>query len=348
MPPRVLLHGSGAIGTIYVYLLSKAGYDITAVCRSNYESAKADGFSIDSEVYGKGIKFHPNVVRTPSDAASGGPFDYVLVTSKAIPDAETSKVIAPAVTKGRTCIALIQNGVGIEEEFAEAFPENPLLSCVVYLPSTQTRPGHMQMGNFESLEIGSFPSSAYHERPDVKEAADGFMQMMKNAGSNSTWYENVQEYRWKKLLLNAPWNSICALTLSRDVAFLSSSERADKQVEALMLEVAAIAQKLGHTSITADTALKQLERAKARIGGKGIEPSMLVDVLNGRRMEVETILGNPLRLAKQLDIAVPKLELLYALAKALDEAAAYRQPGQSLGGDETSSEILKRGEKPAL
>lgn len=101
MGPKILLHGSGAIGTIYVYLLLKAGYDITAVCRSNYEAAKRDGFLIDSERYGKGIRIHPKVVRTPAEAASDGPFDYLLVTTKAIPDTETSKVIAPAVSKGR-------------------------------------------------------------------------------------------------------------------------------------------------------------------------------------------------------------------------------------------------------
>lgn len=38
--PRVLLFGSGAIGTIYVYILQQAGCDVSAVCRSNYEAAK--------------------------------------------------------------------------------------------------------------------------------------------------------------------------------------------------------------------------------------------------------------------------------------------------------------------
>lgn len=348
MAPKILLHGSGAIGTIYVYLLHKAGYDITAVCRSNYEAAKNNGFKIDSERYGQGITFQPKVVRTPTEASSDGPFDYIIVTTKAIPDAETSKVIAPAVTEGKTCIALIQNGIGIEEEFAKRFPNNPLLSCVVYLPSTQIAPGHMQMGNFESLEIGSFPASAYNDNASVKDAADGFMDILTQAGSTAKWSDDVQEKRWNKLLLNASWNPICALTLSRDVAFLASSSGANQLTESVMLEVVAIAQALGYSSVTADVARKQLKRANDRIGGKGIEPSMLVDVLNGRRTEVETLLGNTVKIAKDLKIDVPRLELLYGLTKALDEAMALRQPGQSLGGDETRMEREKRGEKSAL
>ena len=348
---KILLHGSGAIGSIYLYLLSRAGHDVRATCRSNFAAVKESGFLIDSEKYGKDIRIQPKVVKTPAEAASsagGDAFDLVIVTTKALPDAKTAETIAPAVTKGKTCIALIQNGIGIEDEYISAFPENPILSCVVYLPSTQTSPGHVQMGTFESLEIGTYPASAYTEKASTKENADQFMQMMREAGSEAKWFSDVQEKRWNKLLLNAPWNPICALTLSRDVAFLTSSANADKLIESVMLEVVSIAQKLGYTSISASAAAEQLKRAGGRVGGKGIEPSMLVDVLNGRRMEVETILGNAVKIAKDLGLEVPRLELLYGLSKALDEAMALRQPGQSLGGDETKAERRKREEKPVL
>jgi hypothetical protein len=39
-------------------------------------------------------------------------------------------------------------------------------------------------------------------------------------------------------------------------------------------------------------------------------------------------------------VDVPRLETLYALLKGLDEAAALREPGRSLGGDET--EVARR------
>lgn len=152
MAPKILLFGSGAIGTIYVYLLQKAGCEVVAVCRSNYEAAKKDGFHINSAIYGDGLHIQPDVVRTPQEAADNhGEFDYILVCSKAMPNLKpsTPEIIRPAVTKKRTCIVLIQNGVGIEDEYADAFPENPLLSCVVYLPTTQISPGHIEMGNFE-------------------------------------------------------------------------------------------------------------------------------------------------------------------------------------------------------
>ena len=119
---------------------------------------------------------------------------------------------------------------------------------------------------------------------------------------------------------------------------------ADKIISDVMLEVVAISQALGYRSITIQDAEKQLAWVRAKVGSKGIEPSMLVDVLNGRRMEVETILGNPVRVAKSLGIDVPRMEMLYGLTKALDEAITFKQPGQSLGGDETRAVKLKENE----
>jgi 2-dehydropantoate 2-reductase len=328
---KVLLHGTGAIGTVYAYLLLKAGCEVTAVCRSNYEAAKANGLLIDSDLYGKGIRIAPNVVRTPAEAVSHGPFDYVIVATKVLPSAKNSEIIAPAVTPGHTSIVLMQNGVSIEEEYALKFPGTTILSCVIYLPSTQVKPGHIEMGNLETLQVGAYPSRS-DRAEHMKAAGELLVSTLASAGGNATWFEDIQEKRWYKLLLNAAWNPICALSLCRDTAFLAASDVSNDVLKGVMGEIVAVAKKLGYESISPAAVDKQLQRALARIGHKGIEPSMLVDVLNGRRMEVEAILGNPIRVAKGLGVDVPRLELLYALAKGRDESLARSTPGQSLAG----------------
>lgn len=329
MPPKVLLHGSGAIGSIYVYLLLKAGCDVTAVCRSNYEAAKADGFHIDSDLYGKGIHIQPTIVRTPEEAARAGKYDYLIVACKALPDAQTSETISAAVTPGHTTIVLIQNGIDIEQEYTSRFPENPLLSCVVYLPTTQIKPGYIEMGDNETLQIGPFPASA-HDDEKVRASADQLVTLLKSAGGNASYFQDIQEKRWNKLLLNAPWNPICALTLTRDATFLASSPDSEGVILEVMNEVIAISHAMGYFSVNEEAATKGLDRAKDRIGSKGIEPSMLVDVLWSRRMEVEVILGNPLRKARELGVQVPRIEMLYVLAKALDDSIRWRKGGESL------------------
>jgi 2-dehydropantoate 2-reductase len=342
MQPKVLVHGSGAIGAIYIHILQQAGCSVTAVCRSNYSAVKSNGFTIDSDKFGKNIKVRPDhVVQSPADAASQGlgPFDYIIVSTKALPVQKTSTpdIIKPAVTEQETTIVLIQNGIGIEDEYAAAFPTNTLISCVVYLPTTQISPGHIRMGAIELLHIGAFPPTQDPSSPAAV-STERLRNILAQGGSNVHSHPDIQAQRWSKLLINASWNPICALSLSRDVAFLASGPLAEKLVQDVMDEVVLIARAKGYSdAVTSDLAKEQLQRALERKGTPGIEPSMLVDVLNGRRMEVEVILGNPVRIANELGVEVPRLETLYALLKGLDEAVALKEEGKSLGGDDTEA-----------
>lgn len=56
------------------------------------------------------------VVRTVEEAKAFGPFDFIVVTLKALLDVyDTGEIIAPAVEEGKTTIVLIQNGFGKRE-----------------------------------------------------------------------------------------------------------------------------------------------------------------------------------------------------------------------------------------
>jgi 2-dehydropantoate 2-reductase len=319
--PKVLLFGSGSVGTVYLWLLSKVS-DTTAVCRSNFDVAKKDGFTINSTVFGPDIRFKPEVVRSCEEAAStaaGVPYDYVVVCSKAFPGV-VPKLIAPAVTPGKTAIVLVQNGVGIEQEYLDAFKSNPIISAVVYLPATQRPAGVIKHGEIEKLELGPYPSSA------SVEPARAFTELLKAANGTAECYDDIRPKRWFKLLANASWNPICGLTLSKDTAVLESCDEAPGVLLAVMMEVRDIANAHG-CAMTEEEVRFQLSRAQARIPiHTGIEPSMLQDVQMGRRIEVEAIVGNAVRMGKAKGVRCDRLELLYVLAKTLDLQIGGRQP----------------------
>jgi 2-dehydropantoate 2-reductase len=144
--PRILVFGAGSIGAVYVYLFMKAGATVTALCRSNYDAVNRDGFTIHSVRLGN-VHCKPNVVRTVDEAASSEPWDFLVICNKFFPGSSPSlsDMIRPAVGPS-TAIVLFQNGIAIEEEVAAAFPENPILSGVVYVPATQIRPGVIDCG----------------------------------------------------------------------------------------------------------------------------------------------------------------------------------------------------------
>ena len=321
--PRVLIFGTGSIGAVYAFILGRADCHITTVCRSNYDVIKSEGIKIESTILGSHI-FRPDVVSTeiPQDR-----YDYVLVASKSFPRANQAQLIALGVTPGHTTIVLLQNGIDIEAPYREEFPENPILTCVVYLPVTQVSPGVFHHKELECLIIGTYP----HTAPQTHKAkAQTFGDLIAAGGGTPDVQDDVQGERWMKLLANGPWNPICALTRSRDAEFLTSNSKEICQpavdlVERIMEEISLVAIASGYPQIDSTKVAFQLSRAKARITGEdnqGVEPSMMADVLHGRQMEVDAIVGNAVRIADRLGVAekIPMLRMLWILAEALNNS----------------------------
>lgn len=319
MAPRVLIFGAGSIGAVYAFVLSRAipASKIVTVCRGNYEHALKNGFTIHSSKWGENLKVHPVVVHSVSDAVDPeAPFDYVIVTSKSLPTTPSiPELIEPAISSGTT-IVLIQNGIAIEEPYAKLFPNNHLLSTVVYLPATQISPGVVQHKEIELLHIGSYPASA------GTESATRLAELLGDAGATAKVHEDVQFERWSKLLINASWNPMCALSRSRDVQILRSSAEAEEFVRDVMLEIAAVANACGYKGIDAALVDYQLGRATIR-DLPGVEPSMMADAMAGRNMEVDAIVGNVVKLGREHGVKTPLLRTIHILANALDKSFSH-------------------------
>jgi 2-dehydropantoate 2-reductase len=319
-PPKVLLFGAGSIGAVYLYQLQQAGCKVTAVCRSNYTHVKQHGFRLSSVRYGN-VNYRPcRTVRDISDCADEV-FDYVLVCTKSFPMSKPSlpDMLATAIGSKHTAIVLAQNGIDIEQEVAQAFPENPLLSGVVYLPAIQTGPGTIEYPEMLNLlELGTYPADAPGRH---KAAAARFAKLMIKGGGGAEVHDDIQIARWSKLLFNAAWNPICALTYCSDGDFLLTSPFADELAWDVMVEVVALAAKVGIPGITVEVAKSKIAINRKRAEqGTGREMSMLQDIRQGRSFEVEAIIGNAIRLGQRHNLKMPRLETLYALLKGRYDA----------------------------
>lgn len=84
-----------------------------------------------------------------------------------------------------------------------------------------------------------------------------------------------------------------------------------------MREVEAVAKAKGLTipDGTVERLIKECTDVKT-----GLPSSMMADNFAGRPMEVEVILGTPMREGKRLGVEVPTLTALYVVVKALDYA----------------------------
>ncbi|KAG1183448.1 hypothetical protein G6F36_008441 [Rhizopus arrhizus] len=310
--PRILTVGTGAVGAIYSWRLAKS-CEITAVCRSNFQNVLEKGFDINSAKFGQET-FHPHkVVRTVSDSVTSAPFDYVLVTLKALPEVyNVADIISPVIKDESTAIVLIQNGLGVEEPIVERFPNNPIISIVAYIGTSQHEPGKITMIGNESLIVGKYLKA---KRSSVEQQAK-LVEYLKKGGVDVQEVDDVEKVRWQKLLWNASFSPICTLT-GMNTSEVLENEEAIKAVKALINEVVKVANAEGCDFDVEQQTETMIEKTYAT--AKNYKPSMQLDKERGSPMEIEAILGNALKRAKARGLNVPQLEMVYSICSAANQ-----------------------------
>jgi ketopantoate reductase len=134
---------------------------------------------------------------------------------------------------------------------------------------------------------------------------------------DAEFYDEVglQHVRWHKICINGAMNPSAVLSGGVGNAEMSLEPELREHLQACMYEVFEAAPKIlgvpfPEKLAKPETILKSTER------NKGGRPSMLVDWESGRPMELEVILGNPIRIARRHGVQMPRLQSMYALLKS--------------------------------
>ncbi|EXJ54000.1 2-dehydropantoate 2-reductase [Cladophialophora yegresii CBS 114405] len=325
---RVLLVGAGGIGTMTALNLERGGLaEVTAVLRSNYAVVRDKGFTIDSCDHGKFEGWRPTKVLNsiPDLSGSTSPedsFDYIICTTKNIPDVPPTLVdlIKPAVTPGHSVIVLIQNGLNIEKPLLTAFPGNICLSGVSLMGADELSPGHILENDVDRLYIGPFLSETMDKQRQI-DAAEEFVRIYSASGKVQCSYQpDVLFVRWRKLMYNAVWNPICALTDLDTTRFRLASEDQDPAsplnllVRPAMNEIRAAAKAAANVELPESLVEDMVECDPIEIF---CAPSMQQDRRKKRYMEFENILGEALGEGEKAGVAMPTVKCLYGLCKAI-------------------------------
>lgn len=310
------------------------GVHVSLVCRSNYPTIKSQGVHLKTRDFGE-YHFTPHRVYANIDeAAADGPWHHVVVTTKALPDqVDDSQSIAPLVTKRETAVSLIQNGVGIEEPHRKRFPDNPIVSCVTVISAEQTSHGQITQNRWTRISLGPYTDGVGDDEASdlarrgaaaTKELADWWTRGgIKDAEPHTE--KELQLIRWHKLTINSAFNPSAVLSggLGNALMVLDEAGELRRHIEGCMQEISTVAPKVLNVDrfpehlASPERIVKSTER-----NDKAAKPSMLLDWEAGRPMELEVILGNPVRIARARGLEMPRLQTMYALLRA---AQAQRQ-----------------------
>ncbi|KAJ7643916.1 ketopantoate reductase PanE/ApbA C terminal-domain-containing protein [Roridomyces roridus] len=314
----LILIGLFSLGSIYAFILKAGGQvRVSVVARSNALVLKEKGLSLRSRKFGNhdGVKFHAVFTDCNEAAKSGISFAYVVCVNKAILDSTPSMedMLQPVIGPD-TVIVLIQNGVGQEVSLREAFPKTTIIASVSWTGGTILDVGLVELfTKSDTLVLGvEWDENIPRERQ--QKHLDTFTDILKKSNAKFTVKEDIQQERWVKVIWNAVWNSLTALTRIRTSDFLMTSPAAKSVAESIVVETMNVAKARG--IILPENTLEEMMQKYTTL--KGSHSSMLVDALNMKQTEVEAIIGYPLREGIRLGVPTPTLNVIYALLKAMD------------------------------
>jgi 2-dehydropantoate 2-reductase len=180
--------------------------------------------------------------------------------------------------------ACFQNGFGHEERLRRWIPAERLHLAVTTEAARRIDIRTVHHTGSGITQIGRVDGSATSEQ-------NFLASMLRQAGFAAEVSKNIMETVWKKLLTNAAINPLTALLRVKNGALLESPERV-AQMRELFLEGLAVA---GAEGVSASEEWWDQVTAVCRATADN-HSSMLQDIMNGRRTEIEWINGSLLRL----------------------------------------------------
>jgi len=300
---NILVIGTGAVGGYYGAKMATAGHDVYFTARGTHlEILRERGLTVESPQGDFHIK--PTVGEKFERLEN---LDLIMVCVKHYDLDAVLPMVAEQVGE-KTVVMSLLNGVDSEKIIMKALPPGHVVGGIAFIGAELAGPGVIRHTSAGRLTIGEVDASITER---IEELSTAFTK----AGIPCKPTGNFQKALWEKLLWNAGFNALAALTGHTAQQILSYGPT-KIIVRRLMEEVVAVADKLD-MEIDPRLVDKNIElTAKA----PEIVPSMLQDVRRGKTTEIEAINGKVFREGRKADVPVPFNEILWAAVSLMDRA----------------------------
>jgi len=300
--------GAGAVGGYYGARLAQAGHDVRFLFRRDLAAVRERGL----RVYSPLGDFHLEEVAAAASPEELGPADWVICSLKATALESARELVAPCVGPNTRIVALM-NGLGIEPRFAEWFGAWRVFGGMAFVCINRGESGVIHHLEYGRVSIG-------HALDDPAENAT--LEALLTSGNIETVVApNLRYARWEKLCWNIPFNGLSVAgggigtqTILGDPELRETAERAMREV--VRMGNADLVSLKSPARLPEEEVVGRMFSLTETMGD--YRTSMVIDYVLGNPLEVEAILGNPVRRARELDVAVPTVEALYALVAHAD------------------------------
>lgn len=295
---KIMIMGSGGMGSYYGGLLAQQGNDVTFIARgAHLDAIRAHGLQIKS-IFGD---FTISPAQATDDPVKVGAVDLILFCVKTYSTDEAAQAIQPAVG-AQTAVLSLQNGVDAPERIGKVVGMDHVLGGATWISSAVESPGVINhVSQFRRIVFGELDGKP-------SERIQSIYEVLQNTGITVEISEDIFKLLWTKFVFISAASSLGSLT-RLPMGDYRSIRETRAMINGLMREVEAVARAHG-VALDADVVQKSLEFMDN--AGPHIKASMQVDVEAGRRTELESMVGVIGRKGRERGVATPIADVVYA------------------------------------
>jgi len=290
------------MGSVYAALFASAGNEVWAIDRwgEHIDAIRARGLRLEGASGDRTVK-----ISATTDTREAGTCDLVILATKAMHVAQAAESVKPLLGK-ETPVLSIQNGLGGPDTAASIRGrERVMVGVVGGFGASMRGPGHAHHNGWELVRLGEFGGPITPRLKQVETLWSG-------AGFRVKVFDDIDQLVWEKLICNCAYSGPCGISDRTTGEVMEDPDLAAVSA-ACATEAYAVARakgvKLGFTDPVAYVRDFGSKIPHAR-------PSVLLDLMAGRKSEIDVINGSIPRVGKELGVAAPVNSAITGLVRA--------------------------------
>jgi 2-dehydropantoate 2-reductase len=308
---KIAIVGAGGVGGYFGAQLARAGEEVHFLARGAHLAAMRErGLRIRS--VSEDFSLAPADTHATDDPSVIGPADIVLFTVKSY-DTESAAILLTPLLGPDTVVVSLQNGIDNEEKLAARIGSEHVAGGVAYIFAGIVEPGVVHTGGPARILFGEMDG---RRTPRL----EAFLAACQRAGLDAELVGDIRVALWTKYAFICAQAGLTAAT-RRPIGVLRETAPTWELYRQVIEEAVNVGRAAG-VPLPADLVERQLTIAKSL--PPNFYSSLYDDLMAGRRMEVEALLGDLSRRAERSGVPAPASSALYAVL--LPQTTASSQP----------------------
>ncbi len=292
---------AGGVGGYFGARLAAAGEDVHLIARgAHLDAIQRDGLKLESPLG----DLHISDAQATGNPAAIGVADAVLFAVK-LWDSEAAAEACKPLIGPDTVFISFQNGIDGVSRLTPILGARPVVGGVTHISSFIGQPGTIRHnGNFARLQFGETDGS---ESPRLA----AFLAACEGAGIEAKIPPDIELAQWQKFVFLVGLSGATGVT-RHSIGPIIADADCRQMLISLMEETAAVGRARG-IALGADFARDRLAYAEAL--PPHMKASMLNDLEQGKRLELDWLAGEVVRLGRELAVPTPANDTVYAALK---------------------------------